>query len=214
MRDYEKRLKFIFLASVAVLVLVGCHFEEGGCAESVHEEKYVYDYRKADSGYKNYSDTDDFISILDTHRPVTGITVVTQYDADNINFDYFLINPNLSLAENQSIKNIVINVALFVSGFETNYNVWEFVSQEIIQYDLNELVDYDSFLGLTISEGGIWIASDFMLTASRRNGILNINARVRSWPREQPYLDNGSWFVFDFEEVNDLYTITALLVDA
>jgi len=68
----------------------------------------------SDSQEKNNNTEGDLVFLSDV--PVNIIS------PDNINMDDFLNNPNLSTQENESIKKSIIDILLYVYGFEVDYD--------------------------------------------------------------------------------------------
>jgi len=158
----------------------------------------------------------------------TTITIHTQEDADNINTDDFANNPDLTSEENEQIKRAVLDIALHLNGFDIGYDVWALTDEEasrnlayehnVALYDRHGIVSTrEDFLHILRDERldmEFWIVTDFMMFATIENNSIFMPVRIRSWPREHPYLDSGSWILLRFINIDGNYRLIYLSFDA
>jgi hypothetical protein len=179
-----------------------------------------------------YHDTGNFINDP-TYNPDLYIlfpTVVfeTQEDVDNVDMSVFVHNPEFAFEENEQLIRTILYIALYEHGFDIGRDIWEFTNIEASRELVHEWRDTlyyehgiepefipDNFLGLHPLDLSFSIVTDFMMLAVRNeNNGLGVPVRIRSWPREQAYLDTGSWLELVFINTDGQYKLASMLNDA
>jgi hypothetical protein len=105
----------------------------------------------------------------------------------------------LTLVDKESLEEYV-NEQNLVTGFDTeNTTFW----------------NDSSLFWVPISDLAFYIETDFMpLAVWVESDKLALSVRIRSWPREHPDLDSGTWLEMAFNYVDGQFRLSHMLGDA
>lgn len=193
-----------------------------------NEEAGVYDSAESVDDTINgiYVPVDDAALRDQTNALFPVAFFITQDDASNVDMSVFVESPDFTPEENEQLIRTILYIALHEHGFDIGFHIRELIDKDGMREYLNRWGQYfsykeweyifnsDSFFAHTLDRS-FWIVTDFMLLATRlENDRVTVPVRIRSWPKEQPYLDSGSWLIMLFVNVDGQYRLAGMHGDA
>jgi len=193
-----------------------CIFIFSGCQE-ITNSSLVERQEMANDG-----DINEDFDIVD----ITGMNVpVVEYE--NVNMEYFSNNPILSTEENEEIKNAIIDIILYMFGFDIDYNnilsvvdeksseiwaakwlsdAWYYEEGWTVVDEISRIRDFNRYY-TTISS----IQANFMMRANL-NGYNGLHISVPIYPMYRGEVGGYELYDFFFEKIDGRYKLVGIML--